>query len=40
MRPIADLVIYEEDLSRINACLAALQRKARSAAILLIDTSG
>ncbi|MCI0483821.1 MAG: roadblock/LC7 domain-containing protein [candidate division NC10 bacterium] len=40
MRPIADLVIYEEDLSRINACLSALQRKARSAAILLIDTSG
>jgi len=40
VRPIADLVIYEEDLSRINACLSALQRKARSAAILLIDTSG
>ncbi len=40
MRPIADLVIYEEDLSRINTCLSALQRKARSAAILLIDTSG
>jgi len=40
MRPITDLVIYEEDLSRINACLSALQRKARSAAVLLIDTSG
>jgi len=40
VRPIANLVIYEEDLSRINACLSALQRKARSAAILLIDTSG
>ena len=40
MRPITNLVIYEEDLSRINACLSALQRKARSAAVLLIDTSG
>jgi predicted regulator of Ras-like GTPase activity (Roadblock/LC7/MglB family) len=34
------LVIYEEDLSRINTCLSALQRKARSSAVLLIDTSG
>ncbi|MGH7370495.1 MAG: roadblock/LC7 domain-containing protein [Candidatus Methylomirabilales bacterium] len=40
MRSITDLVIYEEDLSRINACLSSLQRKARSAAVLLIDTSG
>jgi predicted regulator of Ras-like GTPase activity (Roadblock/LC7/MglB family) len=40
VRPIANLVIYEEDLSRINACLSALQRKAKSAAVLLIDTSG
>jgi predicted regulator of Ras-like GTPase activity (Roadblock/LC7/MglB family) len=40
VRPITDLVIYEEDLSRINACLSALQRKAKSAAVLLIDTSG
>ena len=40
MRPITNLVIYEEDLSRINACLSSLQRKARSAAVLLIDTSG
>jgi len=40
VRSITDLVIYEEDLSRINACLSSLQRKARSAAVLLIDTSG
>ncbi|MDZ4340430.1 MAG: roadblock/LC7 domain-containing protein [candidate division NC10 bacterium] len=40
MRPLSDLVIYEEDLSRIIACLSALQQKARSAATLLIDTSG
>ena len=40
MRPITNLVIYEEDLSRINACLSSLQRKARSAAVLLIETSG
>ena len=37
MRPITNLVIYEEDLSRINACLSSLQRKARSAAVLLIE---
>ena len=40
MHPIADLIIYEDDLSRINACLSSLQRKARSTAVLLIDTSG
>ncbi|MEE8151418.1 MAG: roadblock/LC7 domain-containing protein [candidate division NC10 bacterium] len=40
MRSIASLVIYEEDLSRINTCLSSLQHKARSSAVLLIDTSG
>lgn len=40
MRPIARLVIFEEDLSRLNASLSSLQNKARSAAVLLIDTSG
>ncbi len=40
MRPIASLVIYEEDLSRLTASLSALQNKARSSAVLLIDTSG
>lgn len=40
MQPIASLVIYEEDLSRINTCLSALQDKARSSTVLLIDTSG
>ncbi|MFQ5848243.1 MAG: roadblock/LC7 domain-containing protein [Candidatus Methylomirabilales bacterium] len=40
MASIADLIIYEEDLSRINECLATLHRKARSTAVLLIDPSG
>jgi predicted regulator of Ras-like GTPase activity (Roadblock/LC7/MglB family) len=40
VRSITSFVIYEEDLSRINACLSALQHKARSSAVLLIDTSG
>lgn len=40
MSPIASFVIYEEDLSRLNTCLSSLQNKARSSAVLLIDTSG
>ncbi len=40
MRPVADLIIYEEDLSRINVCLAMLHGKARGTAVLLIDPSG
>lgn len=40
MRPPADLIIYEEDLSRINDCLATLHGRARSTAVLLIDTGG
>ena len=40
MSPRANLVIYEEDLSRINTCLNALQDEARSQAILLIEKSG
>jgi predicted regulator of Ras-like GTPase activity (Roadblock/LC7/MglB family) len=40
VRPLSDLILYEEDLSRITTCLSALQHKARSAAVVLIDTSG
>ena len=40
MHPIANLIIYEEDLGRIVACLNTLNRKARSRAVLLIDKSG
>ena len=40
MSPRTNLVIYEEDLSRINTCLNALQDEARSQAILLIEKSG
>ena len=40
MRPLANLIIYEDDLSRILACLNTLNRKARSKASLLIDKSG
>lgn len=40
MRPIVNLIIYEDDLSRIVACLNTLNRKARSRAVLLIDKSG
>ncbi|MFQ5657542.1 MAG: roadblock/LC7 domain-containing protein [Candidatus Methylomirabilales bacterium] len=40
MRPGSNLIIYEEDLSRINACLKALQDNARTNAILLIDKTG
>ena len=36
----ANLVIYEEDLTRINTCLSGLQDNARSQAILLIEKSG
>jgi hypothetical protein len=38
--PITNLIIYEDDLSRIVACLNMLNRKARSRAVLLIDKSG
>lgn len=40
MRPIVDLIIYEEDLTRLNACLTALHQKTRGRAVLLVDTSG
>lgn len=40
MRPIVNLIIYEDDLSRIANCLNTLNRKARSRAVLLIDKSG
>jgi predicted regulator of Ras-like GTPase activity (Roadblock/LC7/MglB family) len=40
VRPITNLIIYEDDLSRILACLNTLNRKARSRAALLIDKSG
>lgn len=40
MHPITNLIIYEDDLSRIVACLNMLNRKARSRAVLLIDKSG
>ncbi len=38
--PRANLVIYQEDLTRINACLNGLQDNAQSQAILLIENSG
>jgi predicted regulator of Ras-like GTPase activity (Roadblock/LC7/MglB family) len=40
VRPITNLIIYEDDLSRIIACLNTLNRKARSKAALIIDKSG
>ncbi|MFQ5899815.1 MAG: roadblock/LC7 domain-containing protein, partial [Candidatus Methylomirabilia bacterium] len=40
MRPIADLIIYEEDMAQLNACLTALYEKTRGRAVLLVDTSG
>ena len=36
----ASLIIYKEDLDRINTCLNALQDGAKSQAILLIEKSG
>ncbi len=36
----ANLIIYEEDFRRINACLTALHDNARSKAALLIEKSG
>ncbi|MFQ5883029.1 MAG: roadblock/LC7 domain-containing protein [Candidatus Methylomirabilales bacterium] len=40
MRPGVNLIIFEEDLSRINACLTTLHHQARSKAVLLIDRNG
>ncbi len=40
MEPGADLILYEEDLTQINACLIRLHHDARSKAVFLIDKNG
>lgn len=40
MGPGPDLILYEDDLTQINACLTRLHHDARSKAVFLIDKNG